>query len=443
MVPLDPAAVGEGDAHLPARARVGLLAGREHEEDRLHLGVRDGLGRSAALGLQRELRPAQVQVGNAAAPGAAGAGVDGDAVLAGNESPDRRPSAGSHGRRIVVERRRQIGMVVRVQPPHRLPVRDRLQRGIHHRLHRRIQILDRPQQQLRLVVLHGPRPLLRLVAQRGARGQRREHLPLFARPGGRGGLGHQLGAFPGRRRGPGAFVGHRARDRHEAGCARGLRRLPARGFLRRCGRPLIGGRGGLCGSGPFRRRLRGGHPRRRLRILPGFRLRSLGPGFGRRLRDWLHLRVGRRRHPGRRGTGVLHRLGPWSLGGLQRQELSPQPRLPHAVADRPRIGCLDADLHFRSIRGLRSRKGARTGSYPRGQRQAVRANRARQPLGPVASERIGGGSRGGFLGWKRLRRPGLCLEVGHGRARSGRNASIAETPGGPATCGIYTHRRTR
>src|SRR5207248_877420 len=61
---LDAASVREGDAHGLPGPRLRLLSGREHEEDRLHLVVFDGHGRSAALRLQRDLPLRQIEIGH-------------------------------------------------------------------------------------------------------------------------------------------------------------------------------------------------------------------------------------------------------------------------------------------------------------------------------------------------------------------------------------------
>src|SRR3954463_12517477 len=87
---LDAAAVREGDAHGLAVRRFRLLAGSEHEEDRLHFRVLDGLGVSAALRGERDLRLREVEVGDGPAPRLAGARVDRDALLAFDDYGRRR-----------------------------------------------------------------------------------------------------------------------------------------------------------------------------------------------------------------------------------------------------------------------------------------------------------------------------------------------------------------
>ena len=80
-VALDHASVREGDADPRAVAAVRALSGGEHEEDRLHVGMVDGLHLPAALGRQRELRLGEVDVLHRAAQSAAAARVDRNAVL--------------------------------------------------------------------------------------------------------------------------------------------------------------------------------------------------------------------------------------------------------------------------------------------------------------------------------------------------------------------------
>ena len=236
-VTFDGAAIGEGDPDLATLRLDQRLAGGEHEEDRLHLGVRHQLGRAAAVRLQRELGPREIQVGDAPPPRPACAGVDRDAVLARDDALGGRHPFRDHRRAVLVDSDGQVGMIVRVEHHHRLAVGHRLQGGVHDRLERGIEIARRMQDRDRLA--------RRLVVRRRLDRPQEGGWPIF------------LDRLEKRRR---LFFGQRVRTL----LLRGRPFLDGRRILGR--RPLLlcAGRRVPLRRGPCRRR-----PGRGLLLLPG------------------------------------------------------------------------------------------------------------------------------------------------------------------------------